>query len=75
LHREYPDDFQTRILGQNHMKEVALMKWWNAEIGQLVALPTKRDVQLGCKIFEIIEDSREWVPASQVDTNGRLIGA
>lgn len=55
------------------MIEVAVMEYWNPELGQPAFLPTERDVRVGRNIFHIVEDSREWVPASWVDAEGRLI--
>jgi hypothetical protein len=57
-----------------NMIEVAQMQYRNRELDQLAFLPTKRDIRVGRNIFHIVEDSREWVPASWVDAEGRLIG-
>jgi hypothetical protein len=59
----------------SEMIEVALMKWRNRELDTEVILPTKRDVRIGQNIFSVIEESREWVPASRVDRYGRLMTA
>lgn len=55
------------------MIQVAQMTYRNRELDQECLLPTLRDVRVGRNIFTIIEGTRQWVEASRVDAEGRLI--